>query len=119
LLTKEPKKKGTQVTNALRYFNNITRQKSIAFILSDFIDANYQDGLRVAARKHDIIGIKIYDKMDMELSNAGMLQVKDSETGEVKWVDSSSAYVRDQYQQEFFLRHFLSTASEMLPLRSI
>ena len=72
LLTKEPKHKGTQVSKALRYFNNTTRQKSIAFILSDFLDANYQDALRVAARKHDIIGMKVYDKMDLELPRAGI-----------------------------------------------
>jgi uncharacterized protein (DUF58 family) len=111
LLTKEPKKKGTQVTNALRYFNNITRQKSIAFILSDFIDANYQDGLRVAARKHDIIGIKIYDKMDMELPKAGMLQVQDAEDGETKWIDSNNDFVRHSYQQEFFRVAAYSTES--------
>lgn len=102
LLSKEPEKKGTQVASALRYFNNITRQKSIAFILSDFLDANYEDALRIAAKKHDIIGIKVYDKMDMELPNAGLLQVEDAESGSVKWVDSSSAFVRQSYQQEFF-----------------
>ncbi|MGC4037357.1 MAG: DUF58 domain-containing protein [Chitinophagaceae bacterium] len=111
LLTKEPKHTGTQVKNALRFFNNITRQKSIAFVLSDFIDANYQDALRVAARKHDVIGIKVYDKMDMELPKAGMLQVKDAEDGETKWVDSSSEYVRQQYQQEFFRVTAYSTES--------
>ncbi len=102
LLTKEPKKKGTQVSKALRFFNNVTRQNSIAFILSDFIDANYQDALRVAARKHDIIGIKVYDKMDMELPKAGMLQVQDAEDGDTKWIDSNNDFVRHSYQQEFF-----------------
>lgn len=102
LLTKEPRQKGTEVTTALRFFNNITRQKSIAFVLSDFLDANYQDALRVAARKHDVVGIKVYDKMDMTLPKAGMLQVQDAEDGTTKWIDSNSDYVRQQYQQEFF-----------------
>ncbi len=102
LLSKEPKGSGTQVSSALRYFNNSTKQKSIAFILSDFIDSNYEDALRIAGKKHDVIGIKIYDRMDMLLPNAGLLQVNDAETGETKWVDSSNKYVRQSYQQEFF-----------------
>lgn len=102
LLSKQPKGKGTAVSTALRFFNNATKQKSIAFILSDFLDSNYEDSLRIAAKKHDVIGIKIYDKMDMELPNAGIMQVQDAESGEKKWIDSSSAFVRQSYQQEFF-----------------
>src|SRR4029079_5438648 len=90
LLSKEPTGKGTEVSKALRYFNNVTRQKSIAFILSDFLDANYEDALRISGKKHDVIGIKIYDKMDMELPKAGLLQVQDAETGTTKWIDSSN-----------------------------
>jgi uncharacterized protein (DUF58 family) len=102
LLSMEPKGKGTAVSKALRYFNNSTRQKSIAFILSDFIDANYEDALRIAGKKHDVIGIKIYDAMDMQLPDAGLLQVQDSESGQTKWVDSSNSFVRYSYEQEFF-----------------
>jgi hypothetical protein len=101
-LSREHKSKGTQLAPALRYFNNVTRQRSISFVLSDFIDSGYDDALRVVARKHDLIGIKLYDRMDMELPNAGMMQVEDLETGERKWVDSSNAFVRKKYQEEFF-----------------
>ncbi len=102
LLSVEPAKKGTELTTALRYFNNTTRQKSIAFILSDLIDANYQDMLRIAAKKHDIIGIKLYDKMDMHLPNVGLLRVEDAETGQQQWVDTASKLVRYEYEREFF-----------------
>jgi uncharacterized protein (DUF58 family) len=102
LLSKEPQGKGTEVSKALRYFNNVTRQKSIAFVLSDFLDANYEDALRISGKKHDVIGIKIYDKMDMELPKAGLLQVQDAETGTTKWIDSGNAFVRQSYQEEFF-----------------
>lgn len=102
LLTKEPAGKGTQVAQALRYFNNATRQVSIAFVLSDFLDGIYEDALRVAAKKHDIIGLKLYDRMDMELPAIGLLQVQDAETGEVRVADTGNSYVRYQYQQEFF-----------------
>ncbi|MFI5130086.1 MAG: DUF58 domain-containing protein [Chitinophagales bacterium] len=124
LLSKEPKSKGTQVSAALRYFNNATRQKSIAFILSDFLDANYESALRIAARKHDVIGIKLYDKMDMELPEAGLMQVHDAETGGTKWVDSSNEFVRQQYLQEFFrvteysTQIFKKAGSELLHLRT-
>lgn len=124
LLSKEPKGKGTQVSTALRFFNNSTRQKSIAFILSDFLDANYEPALRLAAKKHDVIGIKIYDKMDMELPDAGLLQVQDAESGQTKWVDSGSTFVRQQYQQEFFrvteysTQTFKKAGSELLHLRT-
>ncbi len=102
LLTKEPKSKGTEASKALRFFNNSTKQKSIAFVLSDFLDANYEDALRIAGKKHDVIGIKLYDKMDMQLPVAGMLQVQDAESKKTKWVDSSNSFVRYSYEQEFF-----------------
>ena len=101
LLTMEPKGRGTALQKALRYFNNSTRQKSIAFVLSDFIDAGYEDALRIAGRKHDITGIKLYDRMDQLLPDAGLLQVKDAESGKTRWVDSSHAFVRYSYEQEF------------------
>lgn len=102
LLSKEPKGKGTAVSTALRYFNNVTRQKSIAFILSDFLDANYEDALRVAGKKHDVIGIKLYDNMDMKLPGAGLIQVQDAENNTTKWVDTQNSFVRYSYEQEFF-----------------
>ena len=102
LLTEESNHKGTQVAKALKFFRNSTRQQSIAFILSDFLDANYEDALKVTAKKHDVVGIKVYDKMDMELPRMGLVQVRDSESRKTKWVDTNSDYVREQYQQEFF-----------------
>lgn len=102
LLSKEPKGKGTQVSKALKYFNNSTKQKSIAFVLSDFLDANYEDALRIASKKHDVVGIKVYDKMDMQLPDAGLMQAQDAESGATKWVDTSSDFVRYSYEQEFF-----------------
>ncbi|HEX2533167.1 MAG TPA: DUF58 domain-containing protein [Chitinophagaceae bacterium] len=102
LLSVESVKKQTSLSTALRYFNNTTRQKSIAFLLSDFIDANYQDALRVSARKHDLVGIKLYDKLDMQLPNLGLLRIADAETGREKWVDTGSAHVRYEYEREFF-----------------
>lgn len=102
LLAAQSQNKKTRLSNALKYFNNISKQKGIAFILSDMLDSEYEDALRVAGGKHDIIGIKIYDKMDVKLPDAGLWQVVDPETGEEKWVDTSSEFVRSKYQQSFF-----------------
>jgi uncharacterized protein (DUF58 family) len=101
LLSMEPKGKGTRLSEALRFFNNSTKQKSIAFILSDFMDQQYDEALKVAGKKHDLTGIKVYDKMDMTLPDAGMLQVVDAETGQTKWVDSSNPFIRQEYQRAF------------------
>ena len=90
LLTIEAKRDGTNISEAIRFFNNSTRQKSIVFLLSDFIDEHFEDSLKVAGKKHDLTGIKVYDKMDMNLPDAGMLEVADAETGEM---------TVDQYQR--------------------
>lgn len=102
LLTAEPKNKGTQIAEALRRFNGTTRQRSIAFLLSDFIDHRFEDALKVVGRKHDVIGIKVYDRMDMQLPDAGLLQVTDAETGQPQLIDTSDYWVRKQYEEEFF-----------------
>lgn len=102
LLASASEGKGTALKTAFQYFNNISRQKSIAFILSDFVDMGYEDALRVAGNKHDVVGIKIYDKMDMKLPSLGMLRVRDMETGIYKWVDTNSKLVRYEYEKEFF-----------------
>ncbi len=124
LLSLEPKGKSTAVSKALRYFTNSTKQKSIAFILSDFLDANYEDALRVAAKKHDLTGIKIYDRMDKQLPDAGLIQVRDAESGVSKWVDSSSSFVRYSYEQEFFrvteyaTQHFKKAGCDLLHVQT-
>jgi len=124
LLTAEPKQKGTNLANALRFFSNMTRQKSISFVLSDFLDDSFTDAIKVAGRKHDIIGIKVYDKMDVQLPNAGILQVSDGETGASKWIDSSDYWVRQQYEKRFFEHTewcknlFLKSGSDLLHVRT-
>src|SRR5450432_386122 len=124
LLTAEPKRKGTNLGEALRFFNNSTRQKSISFVLSDFLDNSFSDAIKVAGKKHDIIGIKVYDKMDVQLPDAGILQVSDEETGASKWIDSSDYWVRQQYENRFFEHTewcktlFLKSGSDLLHIRT-
>jgi uncharacterized protein (DUF58 family) len=102
LLTIEPKRRGTNLSEAIRFFNHAARQKAIVFLLSDFLDANFDDALKVAGKKHDLIGIKVYDRMDMQLPKIGMIEAEDSETGGRYWVDTDDFLVRNNYQQYFF-----------------
>ncbi|HEY6900723.1 MAG TPA: DUF58 domain-containing protein [Puia sp.] len=103
LLTTDPKQKGTSISEAIRFLNQSARQKAIVFMLSDFLDQNnFEDALKVAGKKHDFVGIKIYDKMDMELPAIGMIEAEDSETGSRHWVDTNDFLVRTNYQQSFF-----------------
>ena len=108
LLTEESNHKGTQVSTALKFFRNSTRQQSIAFVLSDFTDVTYENDLKVIAGRHDVIGLRIYDKMDMMLPDAGLLQVQDLETGKTKWIDSSDKMVQYNYNKRFLEQSDLS-----------
>lgn len=124
LLTFNPKNKGTDLADAFRRFNNSTKQRCIAFVLSDFINDNFEDALKVAGKKHDVIGIKVYDKMDMHLPEIGMVETEDSETGEKKWVDTDNVVVRQQYQSNFFAwsenckNIFTKAGSDLLHIRT-
>lgn len=95
----EPKSNKTNISLALENFNNMVKRKSIAFILSDFIDENYADELRHIAKKHDVVGVKVFDNLDMELPNIGLLQIRDVEAGETKWIDTSDAQTQKNYKQ--------------------
>ncbi|NCU04108.1 MAG: DUF58 domain-containing protein [Chitinophagaceae bacterium] len=101
MLGNDAASKQTNYTDAFRMFNNVCRRKSICFLISDFLGKGYEEALRVACKKHDVIGIKIYDQLDMRLPEAGLLQVADAETGEQRWIDSSNASVRFEYEKDF------------------
>ena len=91
----------TDVLKALQFLNNTTQHKSIVFLFSDFADAGYHDALRVAAKRHDVIGIQLYDKRDEKLPEIGLIQVRDTETGKQVLLDTNNAYTRYKYQQQF------------------
>jgi uncharacterized protein (DUF58 family) len=108
LLSMEPKGKGTKMEDAIRFFNKTSHQKSIAFLLSDFTDVEYESDLKVIGGRHDVIGLRIYDKMDMYLPDAGLMQVEDLETGQKKWIDSSDKLAQYNYHQRFLQQSELS-----------
>jgi uncharacterized protein (DUF58 family) len=124
LLTAQPKRTGTNIKAALKLFSSSNMHRSIAFIMSDFIDEDYEDKLRVMAAKHDVIGLKIYDKMDQQLPDIGLLEVQDLETGKIQLLDTSDVLVRHNYQQNFLKQSehckviFKKSGADLLHLRT-
>jgi len=102
LIALEPVQGGeTNVGVALEFLNNVLKKRSITFLMSDFVSKPYDQALQLAARKHDLVGIHIYDKHDKELPAAGLVQVMDAETEQTVWVDTDDKQVRVQYGAAF------------------
>lgn len=88
----------TDLQGALKYLTQVMKKRCTAFIISDFVDETaYKDALTIANRKHDIIALQVYDKMEAELPNVGLMKVADAETGEERWIDTSQKRIRQQY----------------------
>jgi uncharacterized protein (DUF58 family) len=100
LLKHQPHSAQTDIVKAISFLNNTTRHKSIVFILSDFADAGYRDVLRVTAKRHDVIGVQVYDKRDQQLPEVGLLQVRDAETGSMLWLNTNNPFTRDRYNMQ-------------------
>lgn len=120
----EPQGKGTNVSEAIIYLNNVIKKRSIAFMLSDFNDDEYAAALNIAARKHDIIGVKVFDDLEKELPNVGMMQTVDSETNQQLIIDTSSKRVREKYKKhfadryEYFRETFKKSGSDILSINT-
>lgn len=95
LLDFAPENRGTDIAQALRYMTDALKKRCTTFLISDFIaPADYRTALSVAANKHDVIGIQVYDKRDAQIPNVGLMRIQDLETGAERWIDTSSAAVR-------------------------
>jgi len=100
LINFEPTGEKTDISVALKYFRQMVKKKSIAFVLSDFMDEDFGDALKIASRKHDVVALKVLDKADQELPRIGIAKFKDLETGETKWVNTSSKKKRAEYKRK-------------------
>lgn len=99
LLNIEPKGKGTNLALALQYFTNAIKKRSICFLLSDFQDASYLKPLRVASRKHDVVGIRVFDEMEMALPGLGLVPAIDLETGKEVLIDTNTKAYREHFSK--------------------
>jgi len=104
LIEFKPEHKKTDLTVALKYLTNVIKKKSVAFVISDFMDKNFADALKIANKKHDLVALKVYDKRELELPDIGLVKLLDAETGELKWIDTSDKNIRNHFAAEG-LRH--------------
>jgi uncharacterized protein (DUF58 family) len=101
LIDFKPDSNLTDIGLALRYFTNAIKKSSTAFIISDFFDANFEKDLIISNRKHDIVALQVYDIRETELPDVGLVKLKDAETGERIWVDTSDKRLRTAYKHSW------------------
>ena len=100
LLYAETDKHKTSVKDALEFLMKVSSRKSVIFLLSDFLDDNYMESLRIVNRKHDLICLNIYDPYEINLPNIGMVKIEDPETGSKFWIDTSSDFDLKQMNEQ-------------------
>jgi len=98
LIEFKPKSTKTNIAVALKFLSSVMKKKAIVFMLSDFMDEDYEKTLKIASSKHDLTGIRVYDKHDEEIPNLGMVPMLDAETGDVQLINTSSKSVRTSYK---------------------
>lgn len=100
LIDFEPQDTKTDISQVLKFMTNAIKKRCTTFLISDFIDKEgFKDALTIAGRKHDVVAIQVYDRRETELPSVGLMKMKDAETGEERWVDTSSAAVRKAYKE--------------------
>ena len=101
LLNIQPVHKGTNIAVALEYFNNLVKKRSISFLISDFIAEPFETPLRIAKKRHDVIGIHVYDKLEEKIPAVGLLPIRDPESGKKVWIDTNDKAFSQKYQALF------------------
>ena len=117
-----PERNGTSLKNALDYFLKVAKRRSVVFVISDFLDDDYWSSLKIVNRKHDVVGIRLFDPAEVRLPDFGLAKVEDPETGETFWVDTSSKSAREklakdiQDDMEKFKRESRRIGFDMIPI---
>lgn len=105
LLDFKPENKGTDISRALQYLTDAIKKRCTTFLISDFIDvSNYDKALSIASNKHDVTAIQVYDKRDAQLPDVGLMKIKDLETNEELWINTSSSKVRQAHNKWWYER---------------
>ncbi len=92
----------TNIAEPLRYLTNVIKKRCTTFLISDFIDKNFDDALKIANKKHDIVSVRIFDKRETEIPNIGLARFRNAETKKEIWLDSSDALVRKNYKKWWY-----------------
>ncbi|WP_448635468.1 DUF58 domain-containing protein [Pedobacter panaciterrae] len=98
LIDFKPQNRGTNVAEALRYFTSAINKRCTSFLISDFMSNSFENELKIANRKHDLIALRLYDLHEEEFPNSGLIPVRDEETGEYEWVNTGDKRVRQAYK---------------------
>lgn len=99
MLEFQPQKKGTNINQAFEFVSAVLKKKAIVFMLSDFLSpTNYEKTLRIAAKKHDLTSIRLYDPREASIPNLGLVPMLDNETGKMRWVNTQSRRLRNAYE---------------------
>ena len=101
LIEYKPTNRYTDIGEALAFLSSVLKKKAIVFLLSDFIDSSYEKTLKIAAKKHDLTGIRIYDKLETYIPKLGLVPMMDSETKMLSWIDTDSRAIRESYSREY------------------
>ena len=102
LIEFQPKSKKTDLSQALKFLSSTQKKKAIVFVISDFmVDDDYEKTLKIAAKKHDITGVRVYDIREEKMPNIGMVEMEDAETGEVLVVNTGSKKARLSYEKQY------------------
>jgi len=101
LLECNPESRGTDISESLRFLTNAIKKRCTAFLISDFRDKGYARSLQIANNKHDVAALHVYDRRETSLPAVGLLRVKDAETGEERWIDTSKNRVRENYAMKW------------------
>jgi uncharacterized protein (DUF58 family) len=104
LIDFQPKSQQTNISEGLRFLSNAIKKKCIAFVISDFIDKGFEQALRIASRKHDIVAVRVFDKRETEIPVMGMVKVFNKESGKSMWIDTNDPGLRSNYSS-FWNRH--------------
>ena len=100
LIDFKPQDTKTDIGQVLKFLTNAIKKRCTTFLISDFIDKDgFKDALTIANRKHDVVAIQVYDRRETELPSVGLMKIKDAEPGAERWIDSSSARVREAYKE--------------------
>lgn len=99
LLDFKPARRGTNIAEGVRYLSSAIKKRSIAFLISDFLADGYQDALKIASKKHDLIAVHLFDPREIELPSVGLLRVRDAESGDVNWIDTADPRLRQSYSR--------------------
>lgn len=100
LIEFEPEHQQTNIAEGLRYLINGVKKRSIAFLISDFMDDGFEKALKIANRKHDLVALRIHDPREQDLPNIGLAPFRDTETGELRWVNTGSKSVRKNFKAQ-------------------